>query len=37
MNFEIPSAFAYADMFWTGLMVAVGFAGGWLVGGICQS
>jgi hypothetical protein len=36
MNFAIPSAVAYADQIWTGLICLGAFAAGWIVGGICQ-
>jgi hypothetical protein len=36
LNFAIPAAFAYADEIWLGLLLALVFAGGFIVGGIVQ-
>jgi hypothetical protein len=36
LNFEIPAAFAYADEVWTFMLFLLGFAGGFIVGGIVQ-
>jgi hypothetical protein len=36
MNFGIPSAFAYADQIWTGMMFLGAFCAGYVVGGVCQ-